>query len=1291
MKWAPSEKKKKKKKKKKDGKRRDSDRHTRRHGRPRSEYSSSSSSSSDSSDEDRSRRRRHKRRRRDSGESAWELVAEPTAADDALERYAPPTAADADALYEFDCVGDRENASMGSYDPPVYRLGTRTLVGGGCGGGCGHRTEKSFLRRISPGEPHQKPDPTDVRYFGTAARRAERRLAATSRLRLAYSERRRRRPRIAEDRAELSFILVDPVLEGELTGVPGNDPDGESGDDDQANTNAGKIILQTDLENVEQFLVRENRRLHERLAAAPSDIDAWLELLAFQEQSQRLHGSATDAAGVRVVREKQLAVLTKALQKNPSSERLQRVRLNMILQLDDDSGRASGADRYRQEIERQLETMPHDAHLWRRLVEHLQRSSFATFTMAMLRDAYARALAVLSNELTALVAREAGDGAATGTSSIQVFSGNSLLGPQDPYASDTLGVQASTLTREMLHLHGMLMLAECKAGFVERAVAQLQALYAFNGSWGNQVDLRASLLQRRQAFAAQSDFERLGETQDSDGASEPKYIPTAASFTAWADTESSAFLGSVNPSARIRDVEHQRALGAPPTDQSSSQQDASEHSPRNENGDRKSGQWVYSNLHGCRIWVEDADDTHEYERILSELRDSDTAKERAETARLRRLRRQTSAQRRNDRFRDERVDYADISRDDAFVTWLTAEVHADVMQWTPLRPSLPAHQPLIEAQPDRAIMTEEVLPFLFRVPPSLHYEIVLCLLRVSGVHLGDPVDTYADHVRDVTYLAEPIARALDPTMPPSLALTLETKQSLLENALHCDGISVAPETLRDPSRIQFVRTVLKSHLTRETSPSVQRLLKVVSIAFESQVVQHAAEPKSAMDACRDWIQSLLLTQDNTVDAVLLAAYVQFERATGNRRQAKRGCDKALQALVVDAEKVTSRSIHRLIYHRVRLERSDKLKDDRARRRYVLWWALYPSSRESLDALEKRVGRNSVTAVLQTHSSASSGADLIARYRLELEMAHEECALARRRRRYSTLPHDGLSVACVECSVPFALFNLCEAVAVSNGIHAAIKEYHHALESMALDRASCWHTRQSYLVHLEHVASYRSAGHAPFVAPREWRAVISSAVEAYPQDPLFLRLFVDAERSRTASQSLRKFFESRRRDWRRQLDTPTLTDWLFALLCELSRAERSIESMEAGSSGVTSCCLLHRWSLNRPAVERIRHVFEEMLAQRRTQGSAIGWRLYLRFEVAMGKIDAARRVLYRGIARCPWSKALYLDALRILRPYLSAAECREIMELLNSKELHQRVDMEDEDEEAEEGESSDPQG
>jgi len=69
-----------------------------------------------------------------------------------------------------------------------------------------------------------------------------------------------------------------------------------------------------------------------------------------------------------------------------------------------------------------------------------------------------------------------------------------------------------------------------------------------------------------------------------------------------------------------------------------------------------------------------------------------------------------------------------------------------------------------------------------------------------------------------------------------------------------------------------------------------------------------------------------------------------------------------------------------------------------------------------------------------------------------------------------------------------------------------------------------------------------------------------------------------------------------------------------------------------------------------------------------------WRVYQAYELAGGRPDAAKRVFFRAVNACPWSKALWLDGLRALHGVLPPGEMGELLEVMTEKGLRLRTDI-----------------
>ncbi|KAK6925447.1 siRNA-mediated silencing protein NRDE-2 [Dillenia turbinata] len=112
--------------------------------------------------------------------------------------------------------------------------------------------------------------------------------------------------------------------------------------------------------------------------------------------------------------------------------------------------------------------------------------------------------------------------------------------------------------------------------------------------------------------------------------------------------------------------------------------------------------------------------------------------------------------------------------------------------------------------------------------------------------------------------------------------------------------------------------------------------------------------------------------------------------------------------------------------------------------------------------------------------------------------------------------------------------------------------------------------------------------------------------------------------------------------------PSVVVWLFAL---------SFEIIRGGSQ------------------HRIHGLFERALANDRLRNSVILWRFYIAYEVnIVCNPSSAKRIYFRAIHACPWSKRLWLDGFRKLSPVLTAKELSDLQEVMRDKELNLRTDI-----------------
>ncbi|XP_061356034.1 uncharacterized protein LOC133300491 isoform X2 [Gastrolobium bilobum] len=154
--------------------------------------------------------------------------------------------------------------------------------------------------------------------------------------------------------------------------------------------------------------------------------------------------------------------------------------------------------------------------------------------------------------------------------------------------------------------------------------------------------------------------------------------------------------------------------------------------------------------------------------------------------------------------------------------------------------------------------------------------------------------------------------------------------------------------------------------------------------------------------------------------------------------------------------------------------------------------------------------------------------------------------------------------------------------------------------------------------------------------------ISQGLQIYPFSPELLKSAVEVGHFYTTSNKLRRILD----DF--CYKKPSVVLWLFALTYEMSRG---------GSQ------------------HRIRGLFERALGNDRLCSSVVLWRCYVVYELDIAHDpSAARRVFFRAVHACPWSKRLWLDGFLKLNSVLTAKELSDLQEVMRDKELNLRTDI-----------------
>ncbi|KAK4567397.1 hypothetical protein RGQ29_003261 [Quercus rubra] len=188
-------------------------------------------------------------------------------------------------------------------------------------------------------------------------------------------------------------------------------------------------------------------------------------------------------------------------------------------------------------------------------------------------------------------------------------------------------------------------------------------------------------------------------------------------------------------------------------------------------------------------------------------------------------------------------------------------------------------------------------------------------------------------------------------------------------------------------------------------------------------------------------------------------------------------------------------------------------------------------------------------------------------------------------------------------------------------------------------------RQSHSYQLEYLFNYYvkmlQRHHKQLSLSKVWESVIRG-LQIYPFSPELFGALLEIGHLYTTPNKLRWMFD----DFCHK--KPSVIVWIFALLFEMSR----------GSSQ-----------------HRIHGLFERALANEILHNSVVLWRCYVAYEINIAcNPSAARRIFFRAIHACPWSKSLWLDGFLKLNSILTGKELSDLQEVMRDKELNLRTDI-----------------
>ncbi|KAK0208141.1 NRDE-2, necessary for RNA interference-domain-containing protein [Desarmillaria ectypa] len=102
----------------------------------------------------------------------------------------------------------------------------------------------------------------------------------------------------------------------------------------------------------------------------------------------------------------------------------------------------------------------------------------------------------------------------------------------------------------------------------------------------------------------------------------------------------------------------------------------------------------------------------------------------------------------------------------------------------------------------------------------------------------------------------------------------------------------------------------------------------------------------------------------------------------------------------------------------------------------------------------------------------------------------------------------------------------------------------------------------------------------------------------------------------------------------------------------------------------------RWQSGRweGEIERTRSGLASAVEGERTRGSFILWRIYIEFEIRVGQLQKAKKLLFRAIGECPLAKELYLLAFDHLRSVFSIHELHAFVNTMAERGIRMRQEL-----------------
>ncbi|KAL3873561.1 hypothetical protein ACJMK2_036660 [Sinanodonta woodiana] len=569
-------------------------------------------------------------------------------------------------------------------------------------------------------------------------------------------------------------------------------------------------------------------------------------------------------------------------------------------------------------------------------------------------------------------------------------------------------------------------------------------------------------------------------------------------------------------------------------------------------------------------------------------------------------------------------------------TWLEIEVMRENNHWLPWQPDLTKNETEEDCEDiDRLVLFDDIKLNLFLLPTSLHFKLILHFLQMLRANFR--------------------SRLLGFYLPiPSLsAITVDTVTDVCSQ-----GIDAMENSNESKSEVQqnLITSLLQqciSYFTGTEQTSLT-LIYLEHICSKLSMTLSNKLSKSDVKELRKLAKQLLKEKHNRNNLPVWCAYVMLERIIGKVDEAKSILETALSMFSSDMKSNTSTpdinkisslwSLYRM-YVEVLLEirpfpPTELWNRQSAPKPYAVGSCLQvlfsAAVGEKFSVIDMKEVSN--TSILRAKQN----------FKKLLETGEEKL------KSLDSQDLEGQRKFFIEVCNCYAMFEFC-----CSGIQSAINVYNSALSS--LFKLSSCELISDHMVHSIHedlleyeirLVLYQMSTHSEPL--HILRNLLSSALDKFPNNPIFTSLFINVEQNSRIAGRLHRYFD-------RVTKAPTTPAPVVLAICSELRRLQMIQS-KVSETESTETGIMYR----------IRSVLERSLKIPPLQHCPLIWKIYIQTEIRFGNEERAKSVYYRALQQCPWVKSLCLEGVKLF----GTSQLQEIVDYMTEKEIRVQIPLEE---------------